>query len=63
MVKPEDRFKTAFRTHHGHYECPSWKAHLQHVEAVLQTLQQHELYARLSKCSFGTSEVDYLGHK
>jgi hypothetical protein len=41
----------------------SWKDHLQHLEAVLKTLQQHELYARLSKCSFGTREVDYLGHK
>ncbi|MCI54642.1 Ty3/gypsy retrotransposon protein, partial [Trifolium medium] len=20
LIKPEDRYKTAFRTHHGHYE-------------------------------------------
>lgn len=33
-----------------------------HLESVLQTLQQHLLYARLSKCSFGLLEVDYLGH-
>lgn len=41
----------------------SWKAHLVHLEVVLQTPQKHQLYARLSKCSFGLSEVDYLGHK
>ncbi|XP_057444684.1 uncharacterized mitochondrial protein AtMg00860-like [Lotus japonicus] len=33
------------------------------MEAVLLILQQQELYAKLSKCSFGATEVDYLGHK
>jgi hypothetical protein len=28
----------------------------------LQVLAQHELFAKLSKCSFGQKEVDYLGH-
>ncbi|MCI13843.1 hypothetical protein A2U01_0034965, partial [Trifolium medium] len=99
LVKPEDRCKTAFRTHHGHYEwlvmpfgltnapatfqclmnkifqsalrkfvlvffddilvySTSWREHLIHLESVLQTLQHHQLYARLSKCSFGANEVD-----
>lgn len=26
-------------------------------------MKQHQLFARLSKCSFGDTEVDYLGHK
>ncbi|WVZ25959.1 hypothetical protein V8G54_004503 [Vigna mungo] len=41
---------------------PSWETHLTHLELVLQTLQEHLLYARLCKCSFGLLEVDYLGH-
>ena len=40
----------------------SWKAHLEHVEIVLRILQKEKLYAKLSKCSFGIREVDYLRH-
>lgn len=36
--------------------------HLDHLESVLQTLQQHVLFVKFSKCSFGTLEVEYLGH-
>ena len=32
------------------------------MEIVLKLLQQEKLYAKLSKCSFGATEVDYLGH-
>lgn len=41
----------------------SWRDHWIHLEYMLQTLQYHQLYARLSKCSFGATKVDYLGHK
>ena len=41
---------------------PSWSNNLLHLELVLQLLQQHQLYAKLSKCSFGLPQVDYLGH-
>lgn len=41
---------------------PTWLAHLQHLEVVLHKLHQHKLFAKLSKCSFGLSQVDYLGH-
>jgi hypothetical protein len=36
--------------------------HQQHLRQVLQVLRDHKLYAKLAKCSFGRSEVNYLGH-
>ena len=36
--------------------------HLIHLRAVLNGLLQNQLYAKKSKCSFGYSEVEYLGH-
>ncbi|WVY92793.1 hypothetical protein V8G54_031881 [Vigna mungo] len=40
----------------------SWTIHLQHLEAILKLLQQHKLFAKLTKCSFGLNQIDYLGH-
>ena len=36
--------------------------HLKHLDTVLQVLQKESLYAKFSKCLFGTKEIDYLGH-
>ena len=41
---------------------PTWKIHLSQLELVLQLLRKESLYAKLSKCSFDTNEIDYLGH-
>jgi len=38
------------------------KDHLNHLKVVLELLQSHQLYAKLSKCQFGCQEVEYLGH-
>lgn len=43
------------------YSC-SWEEHLRHLETVFEILQQQQLYTKLSKCSFGKQEVNYLGH-
>ena len=41
---------------------PDWSSHLQHLETVLQVLQKEHLFAKLSKCSFAATNIDYLGH-
>jgi hypothetical protein len=40
----------------------TWKYHLTHVDQVLRLLAQHQLFLKQSKCAFGASEVEYLGH-
>lgn len=90
---PEDEYKTAFKTHHGHYQFKavpfgltnapstfqcvmdqvlqpflrklvvvflddiliysnSLEEHMEHIQLVLNTLRQHQLYLKQSKCSF-----------
>jgi hypothetical protein len=36
--------------------------HLMHLKLVLQTLKEHQFYIRLSKCTFGKRELEFLGH-
>jgi hypothetical protein len=40
----------------------TWTDHLAHVDQVLHLLSQHQIFLKHSKCDFGTSEVEYLGH-
>jgi hypothetical protein len=40
----------------------TWPTHLTHVDQVLHILSKHKLFLKQSKCAFGTSEVEYLGH-
>lgn len=102
-MKETDEEKTAFKTHHGHFQfrvmpfgltnapatfqclmnsifepylrkfvlvfmddilvySPSLETHAIHLDTVLQVLQQHQLSAKLSKCSFAASQLEYLGH-
>ena len=36
--------------------------HARHLQAVLQTLREHQLYAKLKKCEFWMYSVSFLGH-
>nr|XP_027124219.1 uncharacterized protein LOC113740905 [Coffea arabica] len=37
--------------------------HAKHLEVVLQTLREHKLYAKFSKCEFWLTEISFLGHR
>lgn len=38
------------------------KEHIDHLRMVLRTLQNYQLYAKLSKCEFWLEEVRFLCH-
>ena len=40
----------------------SEEEHEHHLRLVLQVLRQHQLYAKMSKCSFYQEQIHYLGH-
>jgi len=102
-MRTVDEEKTAFKTHHGHFQfrvmpfgltnapatfqcimnavfapflrkfvivflddilvySPSWEDHLTHLRVILDKLRQTQFYAKLSKCSFGKTQIQYLGH-
>lgn len=40
----------------------TWEEHLEHLQTVLTILSNSQLFAKMSKCRFGVTEVEYLGH-
>jgi hypothetical protein len=40
----------------------SEEEHEHHLRLVLQVLREHQLYAKLRKCSFYQEQIHYLGH-
>jgi hypothetical protein len=40
----------------------SEEEHEHHLRLVLKVLRKHQLYAKLSKCSFYQKKIHYLGH-
>ncbi len=41
----------------------SLEEHAEHLWKVFQRLRENKLYAKLEKCEFEVTEVDFLGHK
>ena len=40
----------------------SMEEHVYHLRTVLQTLREHQLYAKFSKCEFWIESVAFLSH-
>lgn len=40
----------------------SWEEHLVHLKAVFEILRANQLLAKQSKCTFGVTKIEYLGH-
>jgi hypothetical protein len=41
----------------------SMEEYAEHLRKVFQRLKENKLYAKLEKCEFGVTEVDFLGHR
>ena len=41
---------------------PSLDTHVDHLRQNLDKLREHQLYMKLSKCSFAQLQLEYLGH-
>eukprot|EP00253_Pinus_taeda_P014293 PITA_14293 len=39
-----------------------WEEHLKHVKQTLDVLKREKLHVKLSKCEFGKTSLNYLGH-
>ncbi|GJR92359.1 putative mitochondrial protein [Tanacetum coccineum] len=44
------------------HPSPSIPEHIDHLRIVLQVMREHNLFVKQSKCVFGTTQVEYLGH-
>jgi len=41
---------------------PTLQDHVEHLKLVFELLKEHQLVAKLSKCTFAQTQLEYLGH-
>lgn len=41
---------------------PDQETRIQHLQLTLELMKKHQFFAKLSRCRFGLTEVEYLGH-
>ncbi|XP_050215347.1 uncharacterized protein LOC126666355 [Mercurialis annua] len=56
-----DQFVIVFMDNIMIYSCTE-EEHAHHLRLVLQTLREHQLYAKFSKCEIWLTKVAFLGH-
>ncbi|QRW16618.1 Retrotransposon-derived protein PEG10 [Rhizoctonia solani] len=56
-IKAGEEWKTAFRTKDGLFQ----EEHTKHLREVLRRIRDNNLYLKLAKCLFHTTEVTYIG--
>jgi hypothetical protein len=61
VLKGHEEYEDSFFDDVGIFS-DNWLFHLEHLKLVFQELRDVKLTARPSKCSFGFSELDFLGH-
>lgn len=71
LVHPDDQFKTAFHTHHGHFEYKVMPYGLTRAPATFQAIMNHILAPLLRKCVvvfiddiliYSTTYADHIKH-
>nr|GFD29062.1 hypothetical protein [Tanacetum cinerariifolium] len=50
------------RNNQSPFSSPIVMEHVHHLRKVLTVMKTHSLFAKLSKCTFATNSVEYLGH-
>ncbi|KAH9320972.1 hypothetical protein KI387_015611 [Taxus chinensis] len=51
-----------FQSCMNHLFNKTWEDHLRHLDEVLGIMEVQSLFAKMSKCEFGLTEILYLGH-